>query len=114
MHRRNAAIVVVLALLTGASSAIAQAGERLIADVGGRSVKLLVPDGYCLLDEQVPADFRLVSFIRRVIAGTNELLLIAADCVELQQIHDGKRERLGKFVEAMHLLVEASAPSGNS
>jgi hypothetical protein len=70
------------------------------ADVqmGGVTLKLLAPKGYCELSSGQPSDKRMIDFLNVALAkGPNELLGISADCNELRDWRAGKRKLLEHF-----------------
>jgi hypothetical protein len=78
-------LVSVLAFcLTGAS---AMAGE---ASIGGVSVTLPAPSGFCELADGQPSDTRMLNALRELLRPTgNQLLAMSADCAQLDKWRTG-------------------------
>ena len=85
-------IVLMLWVLTAAA---AQAAD---VQMGGVTLKLTAPKGYCELKASQPSDKRLIDFLNVSLSkGPNELLSVSADCKELEDWRAGKRKLLEHF-----------------
>ena len=71
--------------------------ETVAVDVGGESIKLNVPKGFCQLNQDLPGDSRLLNLIKGGLRGRNELLLMYADCKQLEAWRAGKKKTLDDF-----------------
>jgi hypothetical protein len=70
------------------------------ANVGGTSLNLIPPAGYCDLDESNPSDGRLITAIGNLVrGGGNELLAISANCGQLSDWRAGKRPLLDDIAQ---------------
>jgi hypothetical protein len=70
------------------------------ANVGGTSLKLIPPAGYCDLDESHAADGRLITAIGNLVrGGGNELLAMSANCGQLSDWRSGKRPLLDDIAQ---------------
>ncbi|MEA2928867.1 MAG: hypothetical protein QOG38_1295 [Hyphomicrobiales bacterium] len=84
-----------LAALFLLSGAAAQAAD---VQMGGVTLKLIPPAGYCELDVGQPSDKRMIDFLNTALGkGTNELLGVSADCKELRDWRTGSRKLLEHF-----------------
>lgn len=75
-------VAAVVVFTAAASPADAQRLRK--ADVLGAKVALPVPPGYCPLRLREPADKQAIEIIERVHAGRNTMLLMFANCLELE------------------------------
>lgn len=85
IHRSIAAAVLVAALGYAAPAA---AQSTTIVDVHGVRIALYVPLGYCRLLEKHPADGEAIGMFRRINSGRSELLLMFANCRQLEQYRE--------------------------
>jgi hypothetical protein len=84
-------------LVAGLAAAAAQA-ERLT--LGGRTVVLEPPAGYCALDPARPEEAKLIDFNEQMQQPRNHVAMQLADCGELEEFRAGKRpsfERYGQY-----------------
>jgi hypothetical protein len=85
-------VLTVLCLLTGAA---AQAAD---VQMGGVTLKLPAPKGYCELEKGQASDKRMIDFLNTALSkGPNELLAVSAECGELRDWRAGKRRLLEHF-----------------
>jgi hypothetical protein len=85
------------ALFLLAVTSTAQA-ERLT--LGGRTVVLEPPAGYCALDPARPEEAKLIDFNEQMQQPRNHVAMQLADCGELEEFRAGKRpsfERYGQY-----------------
>jgi hypothetical protein len=76
-------------------AAVAQAAD---VQMGGVTLKLIPPAGYCELEAGQPSDKRMIDFLNTALGrGTNELLAVSADCKELRDWRAGSRKLLEHF-----------------
>jgi hypothetical protein len=81
------------AIVVSALSVAARAeGEAKHLDLAGRTVILAPPNGSCVLDPINPRESQFIDYAARLQAGRNKLVLTFADCAELQEFRDGKRD----------------------
>jgi hypothetical protein len=94
---------VTFALVAGVLAAgLAAAGSGVAKDaqIGSAGLTLPSPQGYCELNEQQPADARLIHVIGDLVAGThNELLVMSADCSQLDAWRAKKRPALDDYAQ---------------
>lgn len=104
-----AMIRIAVVLLAIAGSALpAQTRE---AKIGGASIDLTMPAGFCELEEKLPTDQRAVAALRKLVTGSgNELLAFAADCSQLDAWRTGKRQLLDDFVQFQTPASSANKP----
>ena len=75
----------------------AMAGEAVL---GGVSIKLPAPDGFCELSASNPSDNRVLTAVGGVVdQGGNKLLGMSADCQELADWRVGKRNFLDDYAQ---------------
>jgi hypothetical protein len=85
-------VLTVLFLLPGV---VAHAAD---VQMGGVTMKLLAPKGYCELEPGQASDKRMIDFLNVALSkGPNELLAISADCGELRDWRTGSRRLLEHF-----------------
>lgn len=92
--RRSLSIAAFCAGLACASPVAAQTTTTL--DVHGTRITLYVPLGYCRLLEKHPVDGEALRLFRRINSGRNELLLMFANCRQLENYRE-KGKILTKF-----------------
>lgn len=66
-------------------------------EIGGRTVRIWAPEGYCPLNPDDASESRILDLVNRALAGT-ELLLYSASCQELADWHGGKIDSLDHVV----------------
>jgi hypothetical protein len=80
-----------------AATSTATAGDAI---VGGVSVKLPPPSGFCDLTEREPSDKRMLTIIGGLVAKSgNKLHVMSADCKQLSEWRTGKRSLLDDFAQ---------------
>ena len=84
LTRRHLVALGLGASLLLAIGSTAGAKDTQIASVLGADVVLPVPKGYCALNKENPADKEVISSIEQVNAGRNTVLMVFADCKQLQ------------------------------
>lgn len=80
--RRSLLISVLVGGLACATPAVAQTTTTV--DVHGTRIAFYVPLGYCRLLEKHPVDGEALQLFRRINSGRNELLLMFANCRQLE------------------------------
>jgi hypothetical protein len=92
-----------IALLGGAavlSFALCIAATAKDAKVGGVLLKLPPPPGYCELDPSERSDLRLLSMLEGVFRSSgNRLLVVSADCTQLDDWRAGNRKFLDNLAQ---------------
>lgn len=92
MHCRLTFAALVLAA-TAASSALA--GQ---ANIGGVTVNLPAPSGFCDLDASNASDKKMLTTLGPLLEKSgNKLLAMSADCRQLAEWHTGKRQLLDDY-----------------
>ncbi|MFM9941602.1 MAG: hypothetical protein ACKVP7_19120 [Hyphomicrobiaceae bacterium] len=76
----------------------------IVVDVGGRAIKLLLPDGQCALDRNQRYDANVLDISSRAIQGANDLLLHTAGCKNLDDARAGRTPYLNDFHQAQVAL----------
>lgn len=89
---RMFAIIVFLLAQVGAAHS-----ETYSTEVGGNTIFLEVPDGYCVLTGADENENRLLEYLATANAGVNTLHVAFADCLQLQEWKQGTRENIDKF-----------------
>jgi len=85
------------ALLVAAASSIALAAQ---ANIGGVSVNLPPPGGFCELNESNASDKRMITTLTDLLQKSgNKLLGMSADCQQLSDWHTGKRQLLDDYAQ---------------
>jgi hypothetical protein len=82
MHILALAFVTLLALTAAAGAEDFQ--------VGGETLSIDPPDGYCALDRSHPADAFILGAIEKTQAGANQVLMQFALCQQLEDWHAGR------------------------
>src|SRR5882724_666768 len=91
-----ARIALITLVLIGAASGVLAKDVK----IGEASIDLVMPAGFCELDEKFPADARMLTAIGKLVSGGgNQLLAFAADCRQLDDWRSGKRPLLDDFVQ---------------
>ncbi|MBI1385502.1 MAG: hypothetical protein GC150_11385 [Rhizobiales bacterium] len=97
---RGWAILLAIASLgLGAASANAEGGPRIDSAIGDRPVVLVFPSDYCVMSRDHPSDARAIGAVDAALAGTNELLGMAAKCDERESWHSGRLPTLNAMVQ---------------
>ncbi len=91
--RAAVAIVVVLASMPLADAA------TVSVTVGGRPITLVIDPDQCELDRNDPSDSRVYDLVERGLAGQNQLLMAAADCLQIPPWRSGTRPTLDDFTQ---------------
>jgi hypothetical protein len=84
MHLR--ALIVATAVLL----ALATTASADDISVGGRTLSIMPPEGYCALDRSNPADARVMDTVEKAQAGRNQVLMHFVPCTELEDWHAGR------------------------
>ena len=83
MPKRPLLPAICVALVVACAAPALAEGTRTVSVIGG-NVVLPIPNGYCALSESNAADKQMISLIERVNAGRNKVLMLFADCAQLQ------------------------------
>jgi len=95
-----------LALAAATSSALA--GQ---ANIGGVSISLPPPGGFCELGESNASDKRMLSTLGDLLAKSgNKLLAMSADCRQLSEWHTGKRQLLDDYAQYQTQIATMDKP----
>ena len=79
--------------------------------IGDTPLRLPQPAGYCELNPVLGSDAPLVGRIHATMAKTgNRLLVMSADCAELKDWRQGKRQDLDHFVQYQTIMMFESGP----
>jgi len=90
------------ALLSCVLSVAATAADVRIGDV---SLHLPPPPGYCEMDAVLASDAPLIARMHTTLTKTgNRLLAMSADCAELKEWRDGRKQALGHVAEYQTVL----------
>jgi len=85
------------ALLVAAAAASALAAQ---ANLGGVSIALPTPSGFCELSESNNSDKRMITTLTGLLEKSgNKLLGMSADCRQLRDWHSGKRQLLDDYAQ---------------
>jgi hypothetical protein len=90
------------------AAAVVIAGSCAAKDVkiGSADITMDIPDGFCELTEDEPADARAIKIIGNLVAGVkNELLTIAADCSQLKAWRTGELPTLDDYLQYQTLAA---------
>jgi hypothetical protein len=102
------AVLIGAALATFASViAPARAETVLLGDV---QLEIPLPQGYCALTKDQPADAASLDLLTRALAGRNRLLAFSADCQELKEWRAGARPFLKHFSQVQALEANIDHP----
>lgn len=109
MLLRSIVIASFAALAATGSATVAQQKAPALAaaptvDVGGRQIRLPLPDGQCLLDRSQNLDRQVLDLATRAIAGSNEMLMHTAECNNLKNARVGKDKYLNDFAQVQVAL----------
>jgi hypothetical protein len=97
-----------IALLLAAAASGTLAAE---ITVGGVSINLPSPTGFCELSESEPSDKRVMTILGDLVAkGGNKLLVMSADCQELTDWHTHKRALLDDLAQYQTTLRTMNEP----
>jgi hypothetical protein len=80
-------------LICGLSLALALVSANaatVTGKVGDKSYTIMLPEGYCALDDKIEAHRKLLDFARNGSKGSNELVAIAGTCAETADLAAGK------------------------
>lgn len=75
-------------------------------EVDGKTIVVPLPAGFCELGGN-PVDEAMLSHSRKIMASTNRVLTMFADCGELVEVRNGRREQLGAYGQVL-----TAAPNG--
>lgn len=89
--RAFAVIIFLLAQVGTANS------ETYYTDIGGRTINLEVPEGYCALTGADENENMLLEYLTNANAGVNVLHIAFVDCRQLQEWKQGTRENIESF-----------------
>jgi hypothetical protein len=96
------------ALLLAAAASSALAAQ---ATIGGASINLPPPGGFCELSESDPSDKRLVTTLGGLLEKSgNKLLSMSADCRQLTDWHGGKRKLLDDYGQYQTPIASMNQP----
>ena len=84
--RRHLVALGLGASLLAAMVTAAGAKDRHVASVLGADIVLSIPQGYCALDRNNPVDEETITTLEQVNAGRNTVLLMFADCKQLERL----------------------------
>lgn len=97
-----------LALLSCVLSVAATAADVRIGDV---SLHLPPPPGYCEMDAVLASDAPLIARMHTTLTNTgNRLLAMSADCAELKEWRDGRKQALDHAAEYQTVLRFENEP----
>jgi hypothetical protein len=86
--------------LAAAGFVFAGAGTAKDVKIGIEAISLPSPEKYCELVEQQPSDARVLKIIGDLVAGVqNELLMVTADCTQLDAWRAGKIPALDDYAQ---------------
>lgn len=92
---RALASLLTAALFAGFAVGPAAAQERNVPlDIGGTSIKLVLPAAFCSLDPAQQSDARMLRLVRQAQAGKNIVLTQYANCEQLKAWRTGQRKVL--------------------
>ena len=97
LRRARYGFLVFAVLLSTVAGHVAKAGERKNVQIGKKTVELVVPAGFCLMNEAHPSDISFLNAVRGVFANSHQLLGAFADCTEQKNWRTGKRPYLDSF-----------------
>lgn len=80
--------------------------QGAIFEVDGKKIVVPLPVGFCELGGN-PVDEAMLSHSRKIMASMNRVLTMFADCGELVELRNGRREQLGAYGQVL-----AAAPQG--
>ena len=80
--------------------------EAATVNLLGRPIEAVIPTGYCEVGSH-PADANLVSSTRAGIGNANQILVLFANCMELEDFRNGGRTMLDNYG-----LILAQTPKG--
>src|SRR5712691_366135 len=107
-----------LGRLTFAALALAAAASAAVAaeaTIGGVSVSLPRPGGFCDLSESDPSDKRMISTLSDLLGKSgNKLLGMSADCRQLADWHARKRKLLDDFGQYQTPIATMDKPPSES
>ncbi len=96
------------ALVLAAAASSALAGQ---ANIGGVTVNLPAPSGFCDLDESNESDKRMYATLRPLLEKSgNKLLAMSADCRQLAEWHTGKRKLLDDYGQFQTQIATMDKP----
>src|ERR1700704_6667839 len=100
MHRGNYAMYVRGIMTAVALVAATSTATAVDAIVGGVSVKLPPPSGFCELTEREPPDKRMLAISGDLVAKSgNKLHVMSADCKQLSEWRTRRRPLLDDFAQ---------------
>jgi hypothetical protein len=105
----------VLLSALGVVAAIAAANAASVSGkVGDRAYSIMLPEGFCGLDEKIEGHRQLLDFARKSSQGYNELVAIAAPCSETEALATGKTHALvASYVVLSPIQTAGQNLSGN-
>ncbi|MCW5772973.1 MAG: hypothetical protein KIT16_15120 [Rhodospirillaceae bacterium] len=87
----------ILAFLLVCLAATAPRAETVEAVVLGSTIKLVVPEGFCVFDRGNAIENQIVSNMERAVATTNRVLAAFAACAQRDELRGGQRTVLDDF-----------------
>ena len=100
------------ALLVAAASSSALAAQ---ANIGGVSVNLPPPGGFCELNESNASDKRMITTLTDLLQKSgNKLLGMSADCQQLSDWHTGKRQLLDDYAQYQTPIGSMDKPASET
>ena len=80
------------------TSSLASTAEGHLADIGGTTVSLVPPDGWCRLESEKISDARLVGILRDGMEQVGNVFVVAyADCGELERWRLARQRTLDNY-----------------
>ena len=96
------------ALLLAAAASNALAGQ---ANLGGVSIRLPPPAGFCELSASNDSDKRMITVLGDLLQKSgNKLLAMSADCRQLSDWHTGKRQLLDDYAQYQTAIAGMDKP----
>lgn len=102
--RRPSTLPLALALAAGLFATTGTAMAEEVASGSGKGIELSPPDGYCVLDENGPNEAAFVETMRKSVDSRLRLAVPFADCHELVELREGKRNILDNFGQILLLV----------
>jgi hypothetical protein len=77
----------------------------------GRSVEIVIPNGYCEFGNH-PADVEMVRRVREGIGNANQIIVLFADCKELEKFRRGKGSMLDNYGQILAQTLKGGRSNG--
>jgi hypothetical protein len=107
-----------LARVAFAALLLAAAGSNALAaqaNIGGAFIQLPPPGGFCELDQSNASDKRMLTMLGPLLEKSgNKLLGMSADCRQLSEWHDGKRQLLDDYAQYQTPIASMDKPSSET